>query len=279
MVDTYFEIGNSHLNCEDYALQGALDNDMEYGIVADGCSSAEHSEIGAQILCHVARYFILFYDQVNLFGKTPLGDMGLLLGNSIRRRADELRKLYPITPDALQATLLITLRIKKTVYLFVWGDGVIIERYASPEKPDTIQSLITKIDYPANTPFYLVTNKERYKTHLENKDIYDPKKIVETFTNDEKRHVSEQAFHLPYMFKFDKELNMKSITICTDGILSYMDENKNPIDFLNVVPELTQFKSTTGEFVKRRMGFFKKAVEKKQWSHFDDIATATIIME
>jgi len=278
MIDTYFEIGDSHLNCEDYALHGTIDS-MEYGIIADGCSSAEHSEIGAQILCHVARYYIEFYYQTGIFFKLPLRDMVLLLEGSIRKRADELRKLYPITPEALQATLMAIIKIKNTNFLFVWGDGIVIERYASPDNHSIRQNLITKIEYAENTPFYLVTDEKRYKSFFKSKGIEEPKKIIETFTNDQKRHETEGHFNLPYMFKFDKEINLKSITICTDGILSYMNENKKPIDFLTIAPEFTKFKSTTGEFVKRRMSFFKKSVDKKQWTHYDDIATATIIME
>jgi len=62
-ADSYFEIGSTHLVCQDYALSG-LYKDMCYGIVSDGCSSAENSEIGAQILCHGARYSSL-KDMIN----------------------------------------------------------------------------------------------------------------------------------------------------------------------------------------------------------------------
>lgn len=285
MVDSYFEIGNSHLVCQDYALHGIYEN-MQYGIVADGCSNAEHSELGAQILCHVARYYLTVYYHTGLFEECSAKVLSSTIGNSILKRADDLRKLYPITPAALQATLLIIIAIEKEIFIFMWGDGVIIERYTPPEHPDSPPlSLITKIDYSANAPFYLVSDLKKYKDFLLNdKGIAEPKRIIENYRDDEKvRDEVSLAFFLPfyspYVSKNTNKGNMVSVSICSDGILSYKNENKNPVDFLKIVPELTQFKSKSGEFVKKRMAFFKKSIQKKQWTHFDDIATATIIME
>ena len=63
--DSYFEIGNTHMVCQDYALNGSSpDNRLHYSIVSDGCSSSKHSEIGAQILCHVAQDCILTYANI-----------------------------------------------------------------------------------------------------------------------------------------------------------------------------------------------------------------------
>jgi len=282
MVDSYFEIGGSHLVCQDYALHGTFEG-MEYGIVADGCSSAEHSEIGAQILCHVARNYLKLYHHGGLFKECKLGTITSMLGNSIVERADELRKLYPITREALQATLLIIVRIENEAFLFVWGDGVIIERYKPFEGSDTPKEFIIKIDYPANAPFYLATDIERYKEFLlKEKGEDKPYKIIETHINGVKHNDNTQTFYLPYAFKYDKydrQCQLASVTITTDGILTYRDENKNPIDFTEIVPEVSKFKSKIGEFVKKRMTFFKRSVLKKQWTHYDDIAAATILMD
>ena len=104
--DSYFEIGNTHQICQDYALSGNY-KDMYYSVVSDGCSSAEHSEIGAQILCHVARYNLQLHYDLFVEGVKQTTMMSLL-GNSILRRADELRKLYPISRDALQPFISVT---------------------------------------------------------------------------------------------------------------------------------------------------------------------------
>lgn len=275
MVDSYFEIGNSHVVCQDYALHGII-GDMQYGIIADGCSNAEHSEIGAQILCHVARYYMALYYHTGLFRECTIDTLSLILGNSILKRADDLRKLYPITPTALQATLLIIVAIQKEIFLFVWGDGVIIERYKTSE------NLITKIDYSANAPFYLVTDKKKYKEFLLKDKNTEPQKIIETFRIQNSLQIShsvteESPFYLPYTFKILDYNSIISITVSTDGILSYQDKNKNPIDLSEIIPDFIQFKSINGEFIKRRMSFFKKTMQKKEWFHYDDIATTTII--
>ena len=150
--DSYFEIGSTHLVCQDYALSGSF-KDMHYGIVSDGCSSAEHSEIGAQILCHVARYNIqLYYD---LFFSVEDQVIQTLLGNSILKRADELRKLYPIVPNALEATLLIMIAKGDQACAFGWGDGYVLLHV------DTLS--YKKISYPeTNAPFYLSATREDY---------------------------------------------------------------------------------------------------------------------
>jgi len=289
MIDSYFEIGNSHQVCQDYALHGTFE-DMEYGIVADGCSTAEHSEIGAQILCHVARYYLTLHYHSGLFKDCTINTLSSILGNSILKRADDLRKLYPITPSALQATLLIIVAIKDKVYTFMWGDGVIIERYKLPKSKNVTKEYIintaTKIDYSANAPFYLCTNKEQYENFLlREKGIAEPKKITYLYSQRDigdteftLTHQLERLFHLPFTSVQPRE-DFISITIATDGILSYRDENKTPIDFLDIVPEVSIFKSKTGEFVKKRMTFFKRSAQKKQWTHYDDIATATIVMD
>lgn len=288
MIDSYYEIGSSHMGCEDYSLHGTFEG-MKYGIVADGCSTAEHSEIGAQILCHVARYYLTLHYHSGLFKECTINTLSSILGNSILKRADDLRKLYPITPSALQATLLIIVAIEEKVYTFVWGDGVIIEKHLLPTSREITKKYIVdtalKIDYSANAPFYLGTDKEAYENFLlTNKGITEPKKTVNSYGHDigETKlrliYQMEYPFHLPFTSIQPRE-DFISITIATDGILSYRDENKTPIDFLDIVPEVSVFKSKIGEFVKKRMTFFKRSAQKKQWTHYDDIATATIIMD
>ena len=73
--------------------------------------------------------------------------------------------------------------------------------------------------------------------------------------------------------------NIQSVTICSDGINSYIDKDSNEIDFQNTCSEYTGFKRMNGDFVKSNMLFLKKKMEKQLITHYDDISCATIIKE
>ena len=262
--DSYFEIGNAHQVCQDYALAGNY-KDMYYGIVSDGCSSAEHSEIGAQILCHVAQYNLqLHYD---LFVENiKYATLMSLLGNSILRRADELRKLYPISSDALQATLLMAVVIKGRFWLFGWGDGYFILKEAD-------QQLIIKIDYPkTNAPFYLCTDRLAYLNK------HGAEAVVRTISirDGKEGPALDSPFDVPY-FESAALGQENTISIMTDGLGQYLDREKKPITDLTLVPLIIDYPSTEGVFVERTMNFLKKDLIRKGWTHTDDIGIATIV--
>ena len=257
--DSYFEIGSTHLVCQDYALSGSF-KDMHYGIVSDGCSSAEHSEIGAQILCHVARYNLqLYYD---LFFVVENKAMQTLLGNSILKRADEIRKLYPIAPNALEATLLIAIAKGNQACVFGWGDGYVLLR------ADEIFSYI-KIDYPeTNAPFYLSVAREEYiaKFGPETKARY---------TGATKCDV---PFDTSFYQKYLQLISGDSITVMTDGLGQYQNGLKKPVPDTEIMPLIVDYPNIQGLFVQRTMNFLKRDLLKKNWSHLDDIGLATIII-
>ena len=52
-LDWYFTIAKQHVVCEDYALTGW--EPVPYTIVCDGCSSSEHTDVGARVLAWSAK--------------------------------------------------------------------------------------------------------------------------------------------------------------------------------------------------------------------------------
>ena len=279
-TDSYYEIGGAHIVCQDYALHGQID-EMSFVIVADGCSSADHSEIGSQVLCHVAKYYLELFYKTGIFNECTMHTLRDVLGSSIIRRADELRKLYPITPKALEATLLIAVKIGLKTYAFGWGDGTFIIRFVSIEHGDEYFQVIDS-EYPANAPYYLVYNRQTYMDALKKRG-FDPlvTRNVYTSNRDPKLDVYTTYADKAYVMEHNDSysLAVQSITICSDGISSYMDDEKNPIDLLTMVPEFSTFKSIEGEFIKRRMQFFKRICQREGWTHYDDIGCGTIYTE
>ena len=55
-IDSFLKIGHSHEQCQDYILTGT--DPCPYIILADGCSGAEDSDIGARLLCHTALKYL-----------------------------------------------------------------------------------------------------------------------------------------------------------------------------------------------------------------------------
>ena len=273
--DSYFEIGSTHLVCQDYALSGSF-KDMHYGIVSDGCSSAEHSEIGAQILCLVARYNIqLYYD---LFFSVEDQVMQTLLGNSILKRADELRKLYPIVPNALEATLLIMVAKGDQACVFGWGDGYVLSRVDNNFIEGTHQPLsYKKISYPeTNAPFYLSATREDYINKFGSGMIVKHTVAMVRECDNDIPSFRLETFDTPFFQKYLRFSSGNSLTIMTDGLGQYQNNLKKPVPDTEIMPLIVDYPNVQGAFVQRTMNFLKRDLLKKNWSHMDDIGLATI---
>jgi hypothetical protein len=68
------------------------------------------------------------------------------------------------------------------------------------------------------------------------------------------------------------------ISVITDGINSFRKEDNEVIDWKDLVDEFCGFKNFEGQFVQRRIGAFKRKVNKEKWHHFDDISIASILV-
>jgi serine/threonine protein phosphatase PrpC len=237
---------------------------MYYGIVSDGCSSAEYSEIGAQVLCHTTKNILMVYYDLFLNGSVTPEFIAQLLATSIRAKADEVRKIYPISRDSLQATLLIAVMINDFMFTFVWGDGIIIRCWNK-------STTVSEIDYPdTNAPVYLMTDIEAYKRKFEDKlnkrlTNYNPCKSTGLLPFDE-----------PYV-DYRKVGSGDLFILCTDGFTQYQDQNKKPIEVTSIIPSILDYPNYNGQFVKRTMNFMKRDLARKGWAHSDDIGIATLI--
>jgi hypothetical protein len=270
--DSYFEIGSTHLICQDYALHGQFE-DMAYAIVSDGCSEAPHSEIGAQIMCHVAQYYVNLFYHTGALAECSMGAISSLLGNCILTRADEIRKLYSIDRGALQATLLITFAFEKPdkrAMFFIWGDGFILEN-----RPD--HTLVHELNFPSGAPFYLATDLSVYKDKIENPELVYTKHWIDK----KGKETSVLETRIDPFCGFSKDLRINfpdSITLCSDGLKSYQDQSLKSVDLLTMAPAFVDYKSSNGVFVQRNMNFMKIANKKLQRTHYDDVGTAAILV-
>jgi len=289
--DSYFEIGASHLVCQDYALSGCSDDKrLYYTIISDGCSGSKNSEIGAQILCHIAKYYLLMFYRNEIVERSDFSILKKLLQESIYKRAEELRILYNLDSTDLDATLFISCMIDEPLilekissirnYVFCWGDGFILCNY--PEQIEGYQ-----IEYESGAPFYLsYLNKMRFESYKKSFD--NSKMIIKHFKiKDNSFEIMEENFfdffHWPSydlsQLKYDNTNLMKSIVISSDGLSTFKDENKKLIPMKNMVNEFLGYKRITGEFVKSNMLFMRRRHQHEKKTHFDDISCGIIVRE
>jgi len=243
---------------------------MWYGIVSDGCSSAEYSEIGAQILCHTTKNILMVYYDLFLNGSVTPEFIAQLLATSIRVKADEVRKIYPISRDSLQATLLVAVVVNGFLFTFVWGDGVIVRCW---NKTTTV----FEIDYPdTNAPVYLMTDIEAYKRKFEDK--LNKRIVCYNYIQDVVTHKSDCGHPFDETFVDCRKVCPGDfIILATDGLTQYQDQNKKPIETVSIIPSILDYPNYNGQFVKRTMNFLKRDLIRKNWSHADDVGIVTLV--
>lgn len=244
-TDHYTEIGSTHIVCQDYALSGSYKN-MAYAIVSDGCSSSKHSEIGAQILCHCAKYYLQYL--AYKVTKKVFGDL-------IIKRASQIASMYNLPKSALDATLIVAYMIDDRATVVAYGDGYIKMLFDG-------FSLVYNLSYSMEAPAYLsyLLNQEKYNTYL--KEFKDNKFLI-----DEDPDPDSPYTHFDTSFP-----GVKAVLISSDGINSY-HKNAEKID---VKKDFSSYKRTTGEFVKSNMLFHKRKMQKEGIQHHDDISVAVI---
>jgi len=270
--DSHFEIGSTHSVCQDYALHGcSSDNKMYYSIIADGCSSSKHSEIGANILCHVAKYYLTNFYSTGIINHHQLDVLRSLLEKSIYTKANEIRTMYSINQSALDATLMISFMIGDNTYVYTWGDGVVIFNYENYVK-------VYDYEYTSGAPFYLsyLNNTQPYKDKFGDGLLHQNTYTIE---NDEivfERTIMSYTHRLKYQ---SCKNTLKSVIIGSDGLTSYLDIDNKGISTTDIAKELLGYKRITGEFMKSNILFMNKRNKKNSITHYDDMSCGIVLRE
>lgn len=64
LVDSFLRTATIKEICQDYILSGT--DPFPYVIISDGCSSSKKSDVGARLLCYIARKYILTFSPEKL---------------------------------------------------------------------------------------------------------------------------------------------------------------------------------------------------------------------
>jgi len=141
------------------------------------------------------------------------------------------------------------------INIVAYGDGVII--FVDIEG----NIYFEEISYNNNAPYYL-----NYTTDSIRNDLYvkcNNKKFI--------NNITEYDVFSPIEYKLPV-VGFKSVLISSDGISSFMSNEKGILETKDVVNELVNFKNTTGRFVQRRCNRMIKNYEKDGYFHYDDLS-------
>lgn len=293
--DSHFVKGHSHLVCQDYALHEKI-GDLQFAIVSDGCSSSKDVDVGARILCHIAKDYLIHYHKIGLVESLErsgkLSELLSILEPAIIKKCLELKTALNMRSSAFDATLLIVLTYQGQTVVMGRGDGAIIFKYTDKIK-------YVRGEYESGAPFYLSYqfNSDRvslYDTQFAGKFVrsyYTKKKSDTIFSLEEKDEGRYQtSFH--YNSNYDsftdeedttEEVKLESISVISDGLFSFfynplITGTSGPFDYNSIIPEYVDFKNASDNFLKRRMRKVESDLNKIGVFHDDDLAIGTIYL-
>lgn len=275
--DSHFQIGYSHHICEDYALSGiSEDGSFHYAIVSDGCSdSKKHNsnaktDIGARVLAHCA---VDVLNSVLPESNMELFDLRRLIGELTIKNAQKVIRSLGLPDSSLDATLLITVAAEdNTMLTFFYGDGSI---HMTSEG----QTVSYDVSYPSGAPYYL-----SYLLDVDRNNMYFEKfgdvLIVEGTGLSKNLNVVDSSIDMS--IKNDspayEEENVELVTIMSDGIETFEYLKVSDESLPTEIAEMAVFKSTGGEYVKRKMIWLASKNAKKGIVHTDDFSMASICL-
>lgn len=286
-LDTFLKIGHSHDICQDYILSG--DDPCPYIIIADGCSQAKDSDIGARILCHTALRYLKEHQSrlIDLDGET--------MGQQIILDAWETKSKFYTKTDCLDATLIIAYKFGGYYHIYMYGDGVL--QWREPNG----QVNIRRIEYKPNAPAYLRYRINGFKNYKDSnvvafletqRDSYLRDNVMSDFNI----HIHEGdvqdlmiASDGVESFIFREELLYKTLYLNLKKRILNWDSQENLVDiatldhlqfnpsdpeigYKDVVSEMMNFKLTKGAFLSRRVKKVMKEYLQKGFINDDDLS-------
>ena len=254
-ADCSFHIGAQHLRsglpCEDYALAFPLGM-RSVAIVSDGCSSGGRTDVGSRVVALAKQQAVrghgLFRDLLAMSRLT----LGLL-------------------PEDLLATCLTLIAEPHFTSIHIHGDGV-----AAFQRRDGSLTMY-RLDWGRNMPSYPVYADDGYAAFIASQGGPEGHAlVVERLEHGESEPVFDLLNTEQHADGWRVSMNtaIRAAAIFSDGVCQV-----DGMSWQEVVRELMAFKSTSGDFVKRRMNRFLRDCMERGKGPIDDIAMAAIVIE
>lgn len=273
VITDCFTIGSkSHYMCEDYSLvYNNPYNRVHFAIICDGCSSGENTDVGARLLAHITKNYLIkqlefgFFPTVEDTWKTIISNTKPVI-SALNLCDDNLR--------CLLSTVLILFKFNDMVHVYMYGDGSVVVNYNDGTY------VIHTVTYPENAPDYIAYRlnpriRSQYYTMVGRGGFnLQSSYVSENWCNNTTKEDTTSEYQSFY-FPIEKVSN---ITIFSDGIDSFRKtgeeyQEKIVIDY---VKNLHNFKSYAGEFIKKRCKGFLREVNGLGYTNMDDFSMATI---
>lgn len=268
LVDADYTIGKLHLFCQDYALCGR--EPVPHLILADGCSAAPDSDLGARLLALNARWLLSHVAR-------PASDeerrvRHWTLGRRIVRRAARQARDLGLDPAVLDATLLIAWCDRTTVRVHLYGDGCLAARNAE----GGVATI--RVEYAENAPYYLsyLLDSERWAFYQE--AIGEPATAQSIhYQSDTGESTRQERFDAPAVFEFDLAA-FPVVAVATDGLDSFVEaETGAGLDLRTVAREMLDFTPLEDAFVQRRLRQTLNQYARRQVFNKDDIGLGAFV--
>ena len=272
-IDTFLTIGKAHKVCEDYIISGT--NPMPYIILSDGCSSSKGTDMGARLLCYLAQQYIRMRTSDDVVFQPDHNEMGMW----IIHNAELTAKHLGLPRQSLDATLIVAYHNEEdNIRVHMYGDGCIIEFFEDDGY------VFNEVNYSKNAPYYL-----SYQIDPERHELFkkmEQKKTVKVFSQDTgwKSDETEYEYYFPSVYNFDLNITENGspragISIASDGFISFNRGSQGPVNVLDYAYHFHLFKTTAGEFLKRRATMALRNMEKYKITNADDLSIGTFLLE
>jgi len=271
--DIFFVKGKSHTVCEDYGISGQKGS-WHYLVASDGCSSSRDTDIGSRLLCLSAQNAIHEIEE-SFFNEEDIAVIESYIFSFILHKIKELMITLNLRRDLFDATLMIYLTNGSRSLFFIRGDGNLVLRYS-----DVIE--LHSFEYESGAPSYLSYDLHRdFMNNYERQFEYPTMMCTTTSFGSmgqgeaKKRYIDNYNFSM----ELDRTINYESVSIASDGLLTFYNSSQENESIINVLEELTVFPSTKGSFVLRRMRKALKQFNARGIDYSDDLVFGAIHFE
>lgn len=245
--DAHFATGRQHPVCQDYALVRG-----DVAVVSDGCSSSPMTDFGSRFLCLAA------------------SEQETRGGEGIAVRAHDMARQAGLPDGCVDATLgRLSLLGEDEVHAELWGDGVVAGRlregaviYYVVTTPNNAPDYLSYHLFPDRKRAFLAQAKEGYKE-------------VRVYIEGRLDQVIQWDLLTPFVTDYHVGL-YELVTICTDGVLSFIEHGPTGdkrVPVWDVLQQIMSIRTYEGAFIQRRVGngFLRRFCAKNKWEHFDDL--------
>ena len=279
-ADHGFRIGMPHINlglpCQDYALSGVLKTGVAYAVVADGCSSGRHTDIGARVIVRAC-----VPDELSGY---LAGDASLETLPADVRRSQQMamRVTIPVLKleleDLLATSVLAIVTPQDGGMVYLRGDGAIALGHADGRtEVYTFEPEQNAPIYPA----YVLDNYRGVQGRFGTDDTVPSlgwKHYVLTDAEPELLGtgvltLAEACEGFSLTLTPDDVADLRYVAVFTDGVMQVTQ-----VPWHDVVRQLLAFKGVAGKFVTRRLNRFMDTAAQSGKGLGDDLGYAVILI-